>query len=73
MYPALNVFSCLLYVCFAVMTGTFGVGIRLCSVRTLTHERLLLLVQEVGRLERLGNEEDAAERIQNGDDTFNDI
>jgi hypothetical protein len=55
------------------MTRTFRVGIRLCSVRTLTHERLLLLVQEVGRLERLGNEEDAAERIQNGDDTFNDI
>jgi hypothetical protein len=55
------------------MTRTFGVGIRLCSVRTLTHERLLPLVQEVGRLERLGNEEDAAERIQNGDDTFNDI
>jgi hypothetical protein len=62
MDPALDILGCFLNICFAVMARSLRVGVCLCSVCTLTHQRLLFFVEEVGCLEILGNEKDTTRR-----------
>ena len=55
------------------MTGALRVGVRLCSMCALAHESLLVVIEEVGGFEGFGDQEDATDCPNNGNDTLDNV
>jgi hypothetical protein len=71
MHPTLRIFGSLNDVIFSIMTGTSTVRFHLLG--TLSHEPLILYIQEIRCLEVLRDEEDTARSPCDCDYAFNDV
>lgn len=71
MQPALHILGRLLDVCFAVVPAAAGIGLGAFGAET--HDLLFGGVEKVGGFVVFGDEEDAAEGPEDGDDAFNDV